>query len=386
MPDAPPRLRTKSIRASLALWLAMAATALPSRAADVPVMSLQPTLLATVIEPTSIAVRKGDGGIYVTEKPGRIRVIRQGVLSSNIVLDIRNEVVSQGERGLLGLVFSPDGTKLYVNFTDLLGDTHVREYAYSNGKAVPSTARELLFLDQPFPNHNGGQLAFGADGNLYIAVGDGGSGGDPFNHGQRLDVLFGKILRINPAPSGPLPYTIPPTNPFVGLPGARGEIWAYGLRNPWRFSFDRRTQDLWIGDVGQQTWEEIDFQPASSPGGRNYGWGNMEGNHSYSGRPEPANHVPPIWEYIHHADTCSVTGGFVYRGKRIPSLQGVYMFADFCAGRIEGLIRSSGSAVAVPLGVRVPFPSTFGQSHSGELYVASIKGGVYRLDPVTAPV
>lgn len=355
------------------------------RAADVPVHGVVPTLLATVTEPTSLAVRKNDGGIYITEKPGRIRVIRQGVLRSNIVLDISSEVVSQGERGLLGLAFSPDGTKLYVNFTDLLGDTHIREYAFSSGKAVVSSRRELIFLDQPFPNHNGGQLAFGPDGYLYIAVGDGGSGGDPLNHGQRLDVLFGKILRIDPRTSATLPYTIPPTNPFVGVPGARGEIWAYGLRNPWRFSFDKLTRDLWIGDVGQRSWEEIDFQSAGSAGGQNYGWRNMEGKHSFNNRPEPPNHVPPIWEYPHHVDTCSVTGGFVYRGKRITALQGVYLFADFCAGRIEGLVRTPAGAVAAPIGIRVPFPSTFGQDNAGELYVASLEGEVYRLDPVIVP-
>ena len=208
------------------------------------------------------------------------------------MLDLTGSVSTGGEQGLLGLAFSPDGGRLYVNYTDPAGDTRIVEYAFADGRADPGSARELLIVDQPFANHNGGNLVFGPDGMLWIGLGDGGGGNDPQGNAQSLGTLLGKMLRIDPRPSGGRPYTVPPDNPFVGTDGARGEIWAFGLRNPWRYSFDKATGDLWIGDVGQNAREEVDFTPAGSPGGLNYGWPGLEGNRSNSGS-APSGAVAP---------------------------------------------------------------------------------------------
>jgi glucose/arabinose dehydrogenase len=268
---------------------------------------------------------------------------------------------------------------LYVNFTNTLGDTVVREYAFADGVATTASARSVLEVDQPYPNHNGGNLVFGPDGYLYIGLGDGGSGGDPQGNGQNKNVLLGKMLRIDPRVSGTNAYSSPPGNPFVGKPG-RDEVWAYGLRNPWRYSFDRTTGDLWIADVGQDNWEEVDFQRAASKGGDNYGWNLMEGSHRYSGT-APANHHGPIYEYSHDGGNCSVTGGYVYRGPRISNLRGAYVFSDFCAGALQAFIQKDGRATEHRfLGARVPNLSSFGQDQNGELYVLSLDGGVYRID------
>jgi len=294
------------------------------------------------------------------------------------VVDLSGEISHGGEQGLLGLAFHPAGRFLYVNFTDRDGNTNVVEYAWRNGRVVVASRRRVLFVQQPFSNHNGGNLAFGPDGYLYIGLGDGGSAGDPMGNAQNLGSLLGKMLRIDPRPRGGSPYGIPEDNPFVGRSGARPEIWAYGLRNPWRYSFDRVTGDLWIGDVGQSAFEEIDFQP-SGRGGLNYGWNAFEGAHRYTG-PDVKNSTMPIFEYSRTPGTCAVTGGYVYRGQDIPGLQGAYLYADFCIGRITGLAvdgrRIAGRRV---LGPTVTNLSSFGQDGDGELYALSLSGGVYHL-------
>jgi glucose/arabinose dehydrogenase len=328
-----------------------------------------------------LAVRAGADALYVAEKGGRVFALRQAFVDPTPVLDLSGQVSGGGEQGLLGLAFSPDGGYLYVNYTDVEGNTHVTEFAMTGGRADASTRRDVLVGHQPFSNHNGGDLVFGPDGFLYIGLGDGGSGGDPEGNGQALGTLLAKMLRINPRPSGGRPYGIPPDNPFVGRSGARPEIWAYGLRNPWRYSFDRATRDLWIADVGQNAWEEIDFEPAGSKGGRNYGWNLFEGNHTYAGVGSTAATVRPIYEYGHDVGQ-TIIGGYVYRGSRIPSLDGAYLFVDFYAGRLMALRESGGRVLQVrALGPHIDSVASFGEDQDGELYLLSLGGGVYRLEP-----
>lgn len=333
--------------------------------------------------PVGMAVRPGDDALYVVEKTGTIRAVRGGVMELAPVLDVSSEVSGGQEQGLLGLAFSPDGDHMYVNFTDTAGDTHIVEFALApDGTALPASRRELLSVDQPFANHNGGMMTFGPDGHLYIALGDGGSAGDPNDNAQSLDTFLGKILRIDPTPSAGAPYTIPADNPFIGQAGARDEIWAYGLRNPWRFSFDRQTGDLWIGDVGQNSWEEVDYTPAGSSGGENYGWNRLEGTHPFEGEP-PAEHVLPIYEYPTEGLSCSITGGYVSRGANLPALEGAYIFADWCDGVLRFLRQSGGEVTEVGgLGAEVPLISSFGEGPDGELYAISLLGLVFRLDPL----
>ena len=338
-------------------------------------VDLKLTRVASLAQPVAFAVRPGDANtFYVAEQhAGRVRRVRGSQVSTMIELDVS----MGGEQGLLGIAFAPDGERAYVNFTNLAGDTRVRRYAIGAGGAW-SSPRDILAIDQPFANHNGGMLAFGRDGFLYISTGDGGSGGGPNDNGQSLDTLLGKLLRIDPSRGET--YEVPSDNPFVGRAG-RDEILAYGLRNPWRFSFDRSTGDLWTGDVGQNAWEEVDYAAASSDGGENYGWNRMEGTHRFSGDP-PANHHRPIYEYPNGGGTCSVTGGYVYRGSRIPGLRGVYVFADFCEGRLRGITQRDGARTGHAfLGPRTDQIASFGQDASGELYVLSRSGPVFRIDP-----
>ncbi len=338
--------------------------------------------VARLEQPLAMAVRSGDPSLYVAEKTGRIVAIRGGAVDPAPVLDLTERVSLGGEQGLLGLAFSPSGRYLYVNYTDRNGDTHVTEYAMREARADPATRRDILFVDQPYANHNGGNLAFGPDGFLYIGLGDGGSGGDPQGNGQSLITLLGKMLRIDPRPAGARAYGIPPDNPFLDRPGARPEIWAYGLRNPWRYSFDRETGDLWIGDVGQSAWEEIDVQPSRSTGGENYGWNRMEGDHPYGDADPPERAVRPVFEYSHDDGGCTVAGGYVYRGESIPDLLGAYLFADYCLGSLEALRLRDGRVVDHRvLGPVVPNLSSFGQDARGELYAMSLDGPLYRLAP-----
>jgi glucose/arabinose dehydrogenase len=335
-----------------------------------------------------MAIRADDPALYVATQDGTIMAIRGGQVQSTPVLDLSGQISVGGEQGLLGLAFSPDGRYLYVNYTDLHGNTHVVEFAMgSNGRADVQSRREVLFVEQPFANHNGGNLVFGPDGDLYIGLGDGGSGGDPFGNGQNLGVLLGKMLRIEPrlpdgsVPPGQRPYAVPPDNPFVSRPGARPEIWAYGLRNPWRYEFDRRTGDLWIADVGQGEYEEVDVQPASSNGGQNYGWNLTEGSHAFEGHSPPSNWTRPLFDYSHEGGACTVVGGFVYRGEAIPGLAGWYLYADFCVGELMAARRVGVRVVRRDLGLSVESPSSFGQDAGGELYVLSLGGPIYRLVP-----
>jgi glucose/arabinose dehydrogenase len=340
--------------------------------------------VATLEQPLAMAVRAGDPALYIAQKTGTVVAIRGGRVDPAPVLDLTEEVSLGGEQGLLGLAFSPDGRQLYVNFTDSAGDTHVTEFAMGDRRAEPATRRDVLVVDQPYANHNGGNLVFGPDGYLYIGLGDGGSGGDPHGNGQSTRTLLGKMLRIDPRPSRATSYRIPPDNPFVARSDARPAIWAYGLRNPWRYSFDRLTGDLWIGDVGQNDWEEIDRQPAGSSGGENYGWNILEGSHEFFGEEVPGGGVPPVFEYSHAEGGCTVIGGHVYRGEAIPGLYGAYLFGDLCIGEIEALRVEQGQVTEQgSLGPVVPNLSSFGEDGRGELYAMSLDGGLYRIAPAS---
>ncbi|TML60787.1 MAG: PQQ-dependent sugar dehydrogenase [Actinobacteria bacterium] len=325
-----------------------------------------------------MAAPAGDTTVYVAGKTGTVVALRGGRVDP--VLDLSGQVSGGSEEGLLGVAVSPDRAFLYVDYTDLSANTRVAEYALRDGRADPSTRREVLFVHQPYINHNGGELTFGPDGNLWIGLGDGGSEGDPQGYAQNLGVLLGKLLRISPRPSGGQPYGVPPDNPFVGRAGTRPEIWDFGLRNPWRFSFDRATHDLWIGDVGGSQREEVDYEPAGR-GGRNYGWNRMEGSVPFKGGPAPGL-VPPILDYSHSGGACVVTGGYVYRGARIPALRGAYLYGDFCTGRIEAVRQSGGRVVErARLPLQASQLSSFGEDQAGELYVLSLDGTVARVDP-----
>ncbi len=337
------------------------------------------TRIASLDEPVAMAVRRGDGGLYIAEKGGRVRVIRSGRVSSTVVLDISSQVTNAGEQGFLGIAFSPDGARLYVNFTNRLGDTVIREYAFADGRATASSGRNVLQLEDPAPNHNGGNLIFGPDGYLYIGLGDGGGRGDPNQNAQNINVLLGKMLRIDPRATATAAYRNPPDNPFVGRDG-RDEVWSYGWRNPWRYSFDRATGDLWVGDVGQNAWEEIDFEDGANKGGDNYGWDRLEGNHSFEGSP-PRVHHRPIYEYENGGGNCAVTGGYVYRGSRIPNLRGAYVFADFCTGRLRAFVEKEAWATEHRfLGPQTGSLASFGEDQTGELYALSLEGGIFRID------
>lgn len=338
-------------------------------------------------QPVAIASTPHDERLFVAEQPGRIIALRPDG-SRSITLDIRSRVRCCGERGLLGVAIDPaenPPAHVYVNYTESsAGSTRISRFDFDpvSGTAAPSTESILLTIFQPFPNHNGGQIAFGPDGHLWIATGDGGDGGDPMGNGQRLDTLLGKILRISPTPDGGYGrYSIPPDNPFVGT-AARAEIWAFGLRNPWRFSFDRLTGDFYTGDVGQNRFEEIDFEPAGSPGGLNYGWNRKEGFACFSPSSgcSSAGLVDPILAYG-RSDGCAVTAGYVYRGGRVTELFGQFIYGDFCSGRIWTAKRD-GSEWTIEMLFDTEFGiSSFGEDRNGELYVADLGGGaVYRFD------
>ncbi len=347
------------------------------------------------------SARDGSKRVFIVEKTGRIRVVRNGRLGTRPYLDLSRKISDGGEQGLLGLAFAPGfarSGRFYVNYTDLNGNTNIVRYQVSTPSAdVPRIVRAqtVLRVTQPYSNHNGGCIAFGRDGYLYIGTGDGGSGGDPQNRAQNPKVLLGKMLRIDvgeslqsAAPNTltvPKTYRIPRDNPFTAAAysskGYRPEIWALGLRNPWRFSFDRSTGDLWIGDVGQNAWEEID-RARSGRGGQNYGWHKYEGTHAYppgSKAPSKSGLTFPVVEYPHPTGE-SVTGGYVYRGARQPLLRGVYLYADYVKGKVWGL-RLSGSAPENALLADTSYDiSSFGEDEAGELYACDISGGtVYRV-------
>ncbi|MBI5589251.1 MAG: PQQ-dependent sugar dehydrogenase [Deltaproteobacteria bacterium] len=322
----------------------------------------------------------GSGRLFVVEQPGRIRIVKDGRTLPTSFLDISGRVSCCGERGLLSVTFPPGYAAkghFYVDYTNPAGDTVVARYRLSADPDVADASTEeiLLTIAQPYANHNGGQLAFGPDGYLYIGMGDGGSGGDPLNNGQNTNVLLGKLLKID-VEAGIAPYAIPATNPYRLLAGYRPEIWALGLRNPWRFSFDRLTGDLYIGDVGQNMYEEIDFQPAASTGGENYGWRIMEGFHCYDPPTcNPNGLTLPVAEYDHSLGNCSVTGGGVYRGGFYPNLFGFYLYGDYCSGRIWGLKRN-GDTWQNSLLLDTPYTiTTFGEDEAGTIYFSDYTNG-----------
>jgi glucose/arabinose dehydrogenase len=329
----------------------------------------------------------GSGRLFIVEQAGRIRVASGGMLLPVPFLDIASRVGCCGERGLLSAAFPPGyGNRryFYVDYTNASGNTVISRFRLTQDPDVadPGSEQIVLTIAQPYPNHNGGQLAFGPDGYLYVGMGDGGSAGDPQNNAQSPTSLLGKILRID-VESGAAPYAVPASNPFAGRAGYRGEIWALGLRNPWRFSFDRRTGDLYIADVGQNQYEEVDFQPAGSPGGENYGWRIMEAGHCSN--PNPCNQtglVQPVFEYD-HSNGCSVTGGSVYRGALFPRMHGVYFFADYCSGGLWGLRREGSSWQSTKLLDSTFTVSTFGEDEAGNIYLPDYNAGdVYKLtDP-----
>ncbi len=340
-----------------------------------------------LVRPVSLT-HAGDnsGRLFVIEQEGRIRIIdRNGNLLPEPFLDLTDRVSCCGERGLLSVAFPPTYTRFgefFVNYTTLDKQTHISRFRVSSdpNRADRSSEQVILAFDQPFANHNGGQMAFGPnDGYLYIGTGDGGSGGDPDNRSQRLNTLLGKILRIDVQVGAT--YTIPPDNPFVNTPDARPEIWALGLRNPWRFSFDPANGNLFIADVGQDMYEEINFQASTSRGGENYGWKIMEGNECFGTRTcDRTGLTMPIITYDHSDDDCSVTGGYVYRGTASQDMQGIYFYGDFCSGRIWGLRNTQGRWETRVL-LREPITiSSFGTDQAGNLYVVSYNDGtIYRL-------
>ena len=379
---------------------------LPSQAgAQFPAISLYKQISGLSLPVHITHTGDGSGRLFIVEQSGRIRIVKNGVLLATPFLDISstgaNRVLLGVEQGLLSVAFPPQFNSkgyFYVYYTNLNGDNVAARYFLTANLDVADPNIEVIlqtFLHPTFANHNGGQMAFGPDGFLYIGIGDGGSGGDPNNNGQNLSTFLGKILRIdvesvvNPRTNT---YVIPPSNPFVGTPSALPEIWALGVRNPFRFSFDRLTGDLYIGDVGQNLFEEVDFQPAASPGGQNYGWSIMEGFHCFNkldfNNPlltcNQTGLTLPVFEYDHTQGDCSIIGGFVYRGNLHPKMQGIYFYGDTCTGKIRGLKRNGG-VWQNSLLLDSPFAITsFGEDQAGELYLADYNtGDIYR---ITAPV
>lgn len=336
--------------------------------------------------PIQVTAPAGDPRLFVVEQTGRIRIIANGQVVATPFLDIVSKVGSGGERGLLSMAFHPSYATngfFYVNYTDRSGDTRVERYHVGANPNVadPATAQLVIGIAQPYSNHNGGLVMFGPDGYLYIGMGDGGSGGDPQGNGQNQAALLGKILRLDV--NGAQPYAIPATNPFVGQTGKRPEIWITGVRNPWRFSFDREAGLLYLADVGQNAWEEVHVTQASQ-GGLNFGWNLMEGTHCYgSSGCSQQGLTLPVLEYSHADGACSVTGGYVYRGSAIPAVRGHYFYSDYCAGWVRSF-RWDGSTATDrrewDLG-NVGNITSYGEDSAHELYITSSSGRVYRFAP-----
>jgi glucose/arabinose dehydrogenase len=333
--------------------------------------------------PIALTARPDSDVLYVAERAGTVRPV-SGDTVGDPILDISDEVVTGGEQGLLDIEFADDGGTLYVSYSIApTGDSRVVAYTMDGDAVDTASRRELLAVEQPFANHNGGDIEIGPDGYLYFGLGDGGAAGDPYGNGQNTSVLLGKILRIDPTtPSGGKSYSIPPDNPFADGQGGAPEVWAYGVRNPWRFAFDPETDDLWIGDVGQNQFEEIDLLPAAEGGGKgvNLGWDQMEATHPFEGGTNPPGAVPPVYEYS-HTDGCSVTGGVVYRGAAIPGLGGAFLFTDYCHGTIRALRASGGETTEEHTYAETTADNlvSFGVDNDGEVYVVSLDGPVYRL-------
>ncbi len=347
------------------------------------------TEIGTFDAPVDLAWRAGDEALYVVEQGGTVqRVVGD---ETTTVLDLSDLTSANGEQGLLGLTFTPAGDVAYVNYTDLAGDTTITEHPVADDGTfgIGDDARTVLLVDQPYANHNGGDLTFGPDGLLYIGMGDGGSGGDPERRATNPAELLGKLLRIDPTPSGANPYTVPPDNPFVGVDGAAPEVWASGLRNPWRFSFDPATGDLWIADVGQNAIEEIDVAPAvdgrDAGKGESFGWSALEGDVPYNDDVAIEDPVPPFATYTHDDGGCSISGGVRARGAQVPDLVGWYVYGDYCAGRVWALeVLGTGASMEagrqVDLGA-LPAVTAVVDGPQGEVYALSGQGAVVRLDP-----
>ncbi|HMU61698.1 MAG TPA: PQQ-dependent sugar dehydrogenase [Gemmatimonadales bacterium] len=364
---------------------------------DAPTTTLPPGTASVRLEqvvtglnmPVLVTAAPGDTGrIFVVEKGGKVRIIEHGSLLPTPFIDLSGRVTTGSEQGLLGMAFHPTDGRVVLSFTvaGSTGGGTSRIATFRTGADPdvldPATEQVVLEVAQPYGNHNGGNILFGPDGYLYAGFGDGGSGGDPQGHGQNRDDLLGSLLRLDIDHGAP--YTIPATNPFVGQPNMRGELWNWGLRNPWRFSFDRATGDLYIADVGQNEWEEVDVQPAASAGGENYGWAIMEGDHCYkSSTCNRGGLVMPVIEYG-HGDGCSITGGFVYRGSAIPELVGTYFYGDYCNGWIRSFVYRNGSvtdAQSWPTLDTKQQITSFGEDARGELYVVLASGTIYRIAP-----
>jgi glucose/arabinose dehydrogenase len=378
--------------AILVLTLEVIGFRAPERSQAAPDVLLQS--LATGVGPITSIVSAGDNRLFLTIQTGRIVVWDGARILPSAFLDLTSLVSCCGERGLLSIAFHPQyaaNGRFFVNYTNRAGDTVVARYLVSASDpnaADPASGVTLLTIRQPFENHNGGELQFGPDGYLYIGMGDGGSANDPMCNAQRDDTLLGKLLRIDVdqnVNSSPF-YGIPPDNPFRPS-GVANEVWAKGLRNPWRFSFDRATGDLWIGDVGQDSREEVDLEPAGSGGGKNYGWKVMEGTICGGGGtsgcpspPPPCNstaYVRPVFEYDHSSGSCSITGGYVYRGSAMPAFVGMYFYGDYCSGRLF-----ANQTLLTP---RPTSLTSFGQDTAGELYLGTGNGGFFRIAQAGAP-
>ncbi len=364
-------------------------TAAPSATPEVTVPLATDSIVLTPYldgfqRPVDLVSHAGDPAMYVVDQPGVITPVIDGV-SGAPVLDISDLVSCCGEQGLLGLAFHPTDALAYVDYTNTDGDTVIAEFSIgADGVFDAASRRTVITIDQPYQNHNGGKILFGPDGMLYIGMGDGGSGGDPERRGLALDQLLGKLLRIDPRAKGDQAYTVPSDNPFVAVEGAKPEIWSIGLRNPWRYSFDSATGDLWIADVGQGEWEEVDVSHASEGAGHgvNFGWSAFEGTHPFNNDQPTDGVTMPIYEYAHGDDGCSISGGTVYRGNAIPSLHGWYVFGDFCSGKVWALQEVTGAAPTVLELGNAGSPSVIAAGPDGELYVVDYSSGsVLRFDP-----
>lgn len=386
-PAATASTATPSTRADSTSADSGTVTTEPDTTTVAPVADPAPTIGGAVIEfdqPVDMAVRSGDDALFIVERAGRVVAWRDD--ETTTVLDIADRTVAEGERGLLGLAFSPDGDRAWVNYTDMDGDTVIAEYPVaSDGDFDDARARTVLTIDQPHPNHNGGDLAVGPDGLLYIGMGDGGSADDPDRVALDPSELLGKILRIDPTPNGTAAYSIPGDNPFVGVDDARAEVWAIGVRNPWRFDFDAATGDLWIADVGQGDVEEIDALPAvdgrDAGRGVSLGWSAYEGDRRFNEDQSADGHLAPLYVYTHDDGRCSVSGGTVYRGSSVRGLDGWYVFGDWCTGEVWALeaLRSPGRIDAgrkIDVG-NVPQVVNVVAGHDGELWALSLDGGVH---------
>jgi glucose/arabinose dehydrogenase len=337
-------------------------------------------------QPVFVAQPPASRDLYVVEKPGRIRLVRDGEVRDAPVIDISEEFSDSGEQGLLSIAFAPDfadSRALYAYYTDSGQDQRVVSYeASGDGTTIdPGSEREVLAMDDFASNHNGGLLSFGPDELLYIGTGDGGLADDPLRTAQDLGSPLGKLLRIDPTPQGGRPYAIPPDNPFADRQGARPEVYSYGLRNPWRYSFDSETGDLFIGDVGQNSLEEIDYVPAGKGAGANFGWSAFEGDQRFNTDQSAEGHVPPVLAYGRDGG-CSVTGGYVVRDPELTSLYGRYLYGDFCSPELRSFVIRGGRAREDgPVGLEVPSLSSFAEDRQGRIYATSLDGPVFRLVP-----